>query len=183
MSVMIRSDRLDLLPFTPELLQAMMRSNADALHRIVGARFTGGTVPPLMEDALPAMLEAMLEDPSPWWGWLLVDRGLREAVGAVGFAGPPGEDGKVQMGYAIFPRFERQGYASEGAAAAVRWAFTQPDVTAVRATIPPWNGGSIRVAEKIGMKLSGETQDDEVGTVLVYEIADTIMDTDPLYVH
>jgi len=180
---MIRSERLDLLPFTPEVLEAMMISNADALQRIVGARFPGGVVPPLMDDALPDILEAMMENPSPWWGWLLVDRGLREAVGAVGFAGPPGDDGKVQMGYAIFPRYERKGYASEGAAAAIRWAFTQPDVTAVRATIPPWNGGSIRVAEKVGMKLSGEALDDEVGTVLVYEIADTIADTDPLHVH
>jgi RimJ/RimL family protein N-acetyltransferase len=182
-SVMIRSERLDLLPFTPELLKAMMVSNAAALHRIVGARFTGGIVPPAMEDAVPMILEAMIENPSPWWGWLLVDRQLREAVGAVGFAGPPGGDGKLQMGYSIFPRFEGKGYASEGATAAVRWAFTQPDVTAVRATIPPWNGGSIRVAEKIGMKMSGESQDDEVGTLLVYEIADTISDTDPLHVH
>lgn len=180
---MIRAERLDLLPFTPELLEAMIAADADSLRQIVGARFSGGIVPPLMGDALPMMLRAMRENPSPWWGWLLVDRELREAVGAIGFAGPPGDDGKAQLGYAVFPPFEGKGYATEGVRAAIQWAFTQPDVVAVRATIPPWNSGSIRVAEKVGMHLSGEDADDEVGTVLVYEIEDNIIDTDPIHVH
>ena len=183
MSVMIRSDRLDLLPFTPELIEAMILADAGGLRRIVGARFSAGLVPPLMEDALPMMLEALRANPSPWWGWICVDRDLGEAVGAIGFAGPPASNGKVQMGYAVFPRFEGHGYATEAALAAIRWAFTQPDVVAVRATIPPWNGGSIRVAEKVGMKLTGEAEDDEVGPVLVYEVADNIIDTHPLHIH
>lgn len=183
MSVMIRAERLDLLPFTPELIEAMMLADSASLRRLAGARFSAGAVPPLMDDALPMMLQALREHPSPWWGWLCVDRGLGEAVGALGFAGPPGEDGKVQLGYAVFPRYEGNGYATEAATAAIRWAFTQPDVFAVRATIPPWNAGSIRVAEKIGMRLSGQAEDDEVGPVLVYEIQDNIIDTHPLHVH
>lgn len=180
---MIRAERLDLLPFTPELIEAMIIADGEILQRLVGASFSGGVVPPLMDDALPMMLQALRDHPSPWWGWLCIDRVIGEAVGAIGFAGPPGDDGKVQIGYAIFPRYERNGYATEAANAAVRWAFTQPDVAAVRATIPPWNAGSIRVAEKIGMRLSGEAQDDEVGQVLVFEIQDNIIDTHPLYVH
>ena len=40
----------------------------------------------------------------------------------------------------------------------------------MRATIPPDNIPSIRVAEKLGMELVGKGEDPEVGEVLLYEV-------------
>jgi RimJ/RimL family protein N-acetyltransferase len=61
------------------------------------------------------------------------------------------------------------GYGTEATGMLIDWAFEQPSVQAVRATIPPWNTPSIRVAEKLGMIVVGESEDAEAGKVIVYQ--------------
>ena len=171
MTIRLSSERLDLMPFTSEILEAMILGESDELHVQTGARFSGGIAPPLMEDALPHFLDRLRGSAPPeWWGWLAVDRILSEAVGSVGFAGPPDGDGLVLLGYSVYPRYERMGYGTEAAGILVQWALAQPGVTAIRATIPPWNAPSLRVAEKLGMCVCGESTDPEVGKVIVFEI-------------
>jgi RimJ/RimL family protein N-acetyltransferase len=171
MSIRLSSDRLDLTPFTSEILESMIRGESDTLHTQTGARFSGGIAPPLMEDALPHFLDRLRGSAPPeWWGWLAVDRILGEAIGSVGFAGPPDDDGLVLVGYSVYPRYERMGYGTEAAGILIQWALKQPGITAVRATIPPWNTPSLRVAEKLGMRACGESTDPEVGQVIVFEI-------------
>lgn len=170
MNTLLRSERLDLLPFSADILEAMIRGDGDVLRTLTGARFSGGIAPPLMEDALPHFLDrARGGEPMVWWGWLAVDRILAEAIGSMGFAGEPDSEGRVLLGYSVYPRYERMGYGTEAAGMLIDWALAQPSVTAVRATIPPWNTPSIRVAEKLGMKVAGEAEDPEAGRVIVYE--------------
>jgi len=171
MTIRLRSERLDLMPFTSEILEAMIRGESDKLHTETGARFSGGIAPPLMEDALPHFLDRLRDSAPPeWWGWLALDRILGEAIGAVGFAGPPDDLGVVLLGYSVYPRYERMGYGTEAAGILIHWALEQPGVAAVRATIPPWNTSSLRVAEKLGMWVCGESDDPEAGRVIVFEI-------------
>ena len=73
------------------------------------------------------------------------------------------------LGYAIYPRFERRGYATEATRALISWSLDHVGVAAVRATIPPWNMPSLRVAQNVGMRQVGTARDEEVGEVLVFE--------------
>jgi RimJ/RimL family protein N-acetyltransferase len=92
-----------------------------------------------------------------------------EAVGSVAFGGMPEIDGSVLIGYAMYPGYEGQGYATEAVRAMVAWAFAQPGVRTVRALAPVWNTPAVHVAEKVGMRPVASDEDDEVGEVLVYE--------------
>ena len=53
----------------------------------------------------------------------------------------------------------------------VEWAFAQPGVQVVRALAPVWNTPAVHVAEKVGMRPVASDEDDEIGEVLVYEVA------------
>ena len=74
------------------------------------------------------------------------------------------------MGYSIYPAFQGQGLASEAAEALTVWALAQPGVRRVRATIPPDNLASQRVAAHAGLHRTGRTEiDEDVGLVEVWE--------------
>jgi [ribosomal protein S5]-alanine N-acetyltransferase len=168
--------RLRLLSMSLPVLEALIASDAPRLQELTGATFAEPVqAPPLMGDALPVFLDALGEHPEHdgWWSWLAVDRQSGAAVGCVGLAGPPGEDGVVLVGYAVYPPFEGQGYASEAVAALLDYLFRERGdgftVRAVRATIPGDHEASIRVAERCGFVRVGTAEDDEVGTVLLYE--------------
>jgi ribosomal-protein-alanine N-acetyltransferase len=170
-SPQIRTERLTLRPFTPEAIEAMLSGDALHLAAVTTAAFPQPlSPPPLMEDVFPMIRQRLLEDPSQegWWAWVVIRRDTGQAVGSVGFGGPPDEAGAVVMGYATYPGFEGSGFASEAAAGLLQWAMTQPAVKRVAATIPPWNEKSIRVAEKIGMHRVGAIWDEEVGDVYLF---------------
>lgn len=171
----LETARLDLVPQTAEALEALIDHDRARLEALTGARWPEPLVaPPLMADALPWMRDQLRAElpPDRWWGWLIVVRATREAVGSLGLAGEP-DAGAVQIGYTIYPPFEGRGYATEGARAAAAWALRQPGVTCVRATIPPWHVASLRVAAKLGMRQAGTAQEDDVGEVLVFELGPT----------
>ena len=81
---------------------------------------------------------------------------VERAGGALaGFIGPLVEtvDGELRMGvaYILGKNFWGRGYATEGAAACVDYAFDQLDADEVIAEIRPENSASRRVAERLGM--------------------------------
>jgi len=66
-----------------------------------------------------------------------------------------GELRVLEIAYMLKRGYWGMGYATEGAAALARYAFTQIDVNKVYASIRPENERSIKVAERIGMKAEG----------------------------
>jgi [ribosomal protein S5]-alanine N-acetyltransferase len=166
--------RLELAPMDVDTIEALLAGDRERLHALTGAVFPAPVEPPpYMAEALPAVRSRLRESPSEmqWWNWLVVRRDNREAVGSVAFAGRPDEAGAVLIGYAMYPGREGSGYATEATQALVEWAFTQPGVRLVRALAPVWNTPAVHVAEKVGMRPVGSYEDDEVGEVLIYEMA------------
>ncbi len=169
----LSTDRLGLRPLTADALDALILRDQRRLEAVTGARFPDPLLPPpLMDDALPFMRDRLRADPGElgWWAWLIIARATREAVGSLGFGGRPDGEGTVVLGYAVYPACEGRGYATEAARTLTSWSLDQIGVTRVRATIPPGNTPSLRVAEKLGMRQVGTAQDDEVGEVLVFEV-------------
>jgi len=170
----VRSDRLEILPLSADAIDALLQGDAGRLRSVTGAEFPLPVAPPpYMADSLPVVRDRLrakgLE--AEWWNWLIVRQDNREAVGSVAFGGRPDATGAVLIGYAMYPGREGQGYATEAVRAMVDWAFAQSGVKVVRALAPVWNTPAVHVAEKVGMRPVASDEDDEIGEVLVYEMA------------
>jgi RimJ/RimL family protein N-acetyltransferase len=76
---------------------------------------------------------------------------------------------EVEVGYAIMPRFQRQGFATEAAETARDWAFHNLDFESVISMIHRDNHNSIAVAGKNGMIFDKETEYENV-PVQIYRI-------------
>lgn len=96
------------------------------------------------------------------------DRGI--AVGQGGFHGPPDAAGMVEVGYAVDPRYRRQGYARAALVALIERARVEPSVTVVRATIRPDNTPSRNLIAQFGFVEVGEQWDDEDGLETIFEL-------------
>jgi ribosomal-protein-alanine N-acetyltransferase len=168
----ISTERLDLQPFTAEAIDALLAGDGPRLRQLTGVSFpTPLRPPPLLEAVLPLVRDRLRAEPATlgWWTWLTVDRATGTVTGATGFGGPPDADGAVMIGYATYPGADQRGYASEATRALIDWAFTQPGVSRVCASIPPDNVAARRVAEKVGMRVAGTVWEEEIDDVLLYE--------------
>jgi [ribosomal protein S5]-alanine N-acetyltransferase len=93
-----------------------------------------------------------------------------EVIGRAGFHGPPGAVGRPEIGYAVRPRFRRQGYATEAAEALVSWAWKQGE-DVVFASVSPHNAASLAVVRKLGFVCTGVQMDEIDGEELVFQIS------------
>jgi RimJ/RimL family protein N-acetyltransferase len=89
--------------------------------------------------------------------WALEHKGTGAFVGMVGFSAPEGWPG-FELAGTLTRRWWGQGYASEGAWAALDYAFTVWKKDRVISLVNPENHASIRVVERIGERLQGRIQ-------------------------
>lgn len=151
---MIATRNLRLIPCGPSHLAAVIEDKK-GLEPLLGV-----TVPdewPVYPGAIPRIHEKLEADPSAagWWSYLFVNAGDGTLVGDGGFKGRPDGSGEVEIGYALVPEYRGRGLATEAARGLVAWAFSHPEVAAVRAETLPDGHGSIRVLEKLGMRFAG----------------------------
>jgi len=101
--------------------------------------------------------------------WAVEERGTGQLVGRIGFWNPDGWPG-FELGWILRRQFWGRGYATEGARAALDFAFThlvQPEIISL---IYPENAASIRVALRLGEQPAGRVE--IVGrSALLYRIA------------
>jgi RimJ/RimL family protein N-acetyltransferase len=174
----IQSTRLDMIPMTPEFLQAALDGNQAAAEATIGL-----TIPTdWLEQPDPWMhirLEQLRADPG-LQPWLLRAIGLRSErlmIGHIGFHTRPGAayladlaPGGVEFGYTIFARFRRQGYAREAAQALMGWAAREQGVTRFVVTISPQNLPSLGLAQQLGFQRIGSHIDEEDGPEDIFEL-------------
>ena len=82
--------------------------------------------------------------------WAVERRDTGEWIGRVGLWYPPDWPG-VEVGWTLARGAWGQGYATEAATAAIRWAWTHLDCDRLVSLIEPANTASIRVAQRLGM--------------------------------
>ncbi|HEX5938234.1 MAG TPA: GNAT family N-acetyltransferase [Actinomycetota bacterium] len=110
-------------------------------------------------------------EPGGWVQFTLEDRDGR-LVGDVGISPADGEPGVLKVGYTVAPAFQGRGYATEAIGALVAYAFDTLHADVVRAYASADNEPSIRVAEKVGMRLVERYEhrdDDGIWLVVRYE--------------
>jgi RimJ/RimL family protein N-acetyltransferase len=148
----LETERLRLRPYRPEDLDDLASMFSDPEHmRWYPAPFD--------RDETQAWMERTFERyrDDGFGLWIVEDR----ATGAVvGTAGPTiqlvDDVGHVEIGWHTRPGRKGEGIATEGAAAAVDWAFENLDVDHVISLVRPENQASCRVAVKIGMHVDRE---------------------------
>lgn len=165
--------RLELIPMTLALVEAVMAGDREASARLLGAALPEAWPgKALVERAFCASLDAIRKDPDKrlWGDRVMIARaGPRRVIGSVVFHGAP-EDGAVEVAYGVEQESQQQGYATEGTRASVEWALGRDDVHVVRATTPSWHGPSRRVLEKCGFAPTGTRESDAMlGELLEFE--------------
>lgn len=166
------SPRLDLCALDAADLEAWLTGDAAALHRRTGARFPASLeAPPVFSDDLPALHDTLLRDRRrAQWAWLLVLRATEEPVGMAAIATLTGEAGVAALGYSLYAHCRGNGYMTEALQRLLDWLRMRGGVVRLRATIPPTNSASLRVAQAVGMTIRGSGRDEVAGDVLVCEI-------------
>jgi RimJ/RimL family protein N-acetyltransferase len=112
-------------------------------------------------------------EPGGWVQFTVEERETGTIVGDVGFAVADGEPTVIKVGYTISPGFQGHGYATEAITALVDYAFGTLGAEIVRAHASAENAPSIRVAEKVGMRLVERVEyreGDEVWHGVRYEV-------------
>jgi RimJ/RimL family protein N-acetyltransferase len=87
--------------------------------------------------------------------WIVEQRENGQVVGNVGAFFREGLGG-IEIGWNTYRAFWGQGFASEAAAEAVRYAFEVRGEPGVRAFIAPGNAASVRVALRLGLRYDGD---------------------------
>ncbi len=148
----LATPRLTLVPFTLDLVQAALRSNAE-----LGA-LLGAAIPDLWPNSdyhatLPRYAERLARQPAESaWSYLVVQRAEQVLVGDAGGKGGPDSAGVVEIGYSIVPAYQRQGYATEAVRQLLAWIRRQPHVQQITAECLYDNHGSIGVLHNVGMR-------------------------------
>jgi len=88
--------------------------------------------------------------------WAVEEKSSGKLVGRIGLMYPGGWPG-FELGWILGRDSWGKGYATEGARRALEYAFTEMNRDHVISLIAPANVASIRVAERLGEKVEGET--------------------------
>lgn len=154
---MVRTERLHLVPCTPDIVRVMMETPHE-LAPLFQATIPEGWPTPDLKEASSYFLSRLEEDPLAyvWLIWAILSEADRSVVGDIGFKGKPDADGTVEMGYSIIPAFRRRGFAVEAARGLVTWAAGTGEVKTIVAECDSDNIASIRVLEKLRMERTHE---------------------------
>ena len=155
----LHTERLTLIPFRHDLVQATMEDRA-AIGRLLDVAVPVDWPGPDLEEILPSLADWLAGDPArAEWTCIIMQTQDRTLIGSAGFKDEPDSAGVVEIGYGIVPAYRRQGYAAEAGRALIAWALAQPGVTCVTAECLYDNLPSIRVLERLGMRQTGRDGD------------------------
>jgi len=145
------TERLVLRRSRPDDAEAISAYRSDPeVHRHQG---WDRTDPDGVREEIVEMTARVPGDAGGWVQMSLEERDTGRLVGDVGLSPADGEPGVIKVGYTVDPAFQRSGYATEAVGTLVSYAFDTLHADVVRAYASADNVASIRVAEKVGMRL------------------------------
>jgi len=154
-------------------MHALQAGDVAAASREIDAEVPAD-MPDDLRDFLAFRVPDLAADPSiqPWLGRAIVwthPNERREVIGTIGFHGPPGDDGRVEIGYRVEPGFRRRGIATEAVDALLAWAEAQ-GIHRFRASVAPANDPSLAIIRRLGFREVGTQMDEIDGLELVFEL-------------
>ena len=171
----IRTPRLDLVPFSLELMDALIAGDRIRAERLASAELPSDLFPVSSDDLQFFRLRRdQVKSDATWAPWSLrgvVLRAINTVIGTANFHGPPGINdtatpGAVEVGYEIFSTYRNVGFATEVARTMIEWARKEHGVAHFISGVAPDNLASLRVNEKLGFRPTGDIVDGE----LIFEL-------------
>jgi ribosomal-protein-alanine N-acetyltransferase len=157
--LVLRTPRLELVAATLPLIEIEV-SGAANLAASLNAELESWPPPGNDESSLRWTLEKMQARPEyagfHVWYVILTERERRTLIGMVAFKGPPDENGTIEAGYSINENYQRQGIATEGTRAIMKWAYENPAVRVITAETFPELEASKKVMQRCGMVFLGD---------------------------
>lgn len=155
----VSTARLDLVSMELEFLDALIEGDfgkAATLAELSDApQWEGGTY------GLELRRNQLREDPTmkPWLLRRIILRETNVMIGHIGFHSKPDPPylmefthGGIELGYTIFEKHRRQGYAHEAIKGLIAWAHYTQSVQRFIVSISPTNQPSMALAHKIGFR-------------------------------
>ncbi|HEY0552186.1 MAG TPA: GNAT family N-acetyltransferase [Verrucomicrobiae bacterium] len=156
MSFIIRTERLELIPATLEIITTDLHRR-DQLAALLRAEIGAGWPPVLFDvPAYEYVKRALQNDPTlgGWTVWYWILRRPRVLIGMSGFKSRP-VNGGVELGYGCLDKYQRRGFASEVVNGMAHWAFANGVERVLAETLPELIA-SQRVLAKCGFRFIGE---------------------------
>ncbi len=168
----VSSNRLRLVLLTAGMMKSLLEGDREPVESAIGASIPRDWPSERSVGLLRLRIDQIDKDPgsAPWLLRLMVETVEERVIGHIGFHGSPDDRGVVEIGYRVFDRWQRRGYATEAVKALFGWARTEKGVSRFRASIGPWNGPSLRMSERLGFKKVGVQWDDIDGEEIVFEM-------------
>lgn len=152
--VELETERLLLRPFREEDLDAYAEMCADPevmRYLLVGRTFS-------REESWEHMATILGHWQLRGYGlWAVEHRSKRTLVGRIGFLNPEGWPG-FELAWTLARPYWGKGYATEGARAAMAHGFLKLHQEEIISLIHPENKRSIRLAERLGERLTGSVK-------------------------
>lgn len=151
---MIKTNRLILRPWRAEDFEPFAALNADP--RVM--EFFPATLTREESDALAQRIINSMNKQN-WGLWAVTVPGIAEFIGFIGLAVPSFEahfTPAIEVGWRLAYPYWGQGYATEGALAALKFGFEELGLTEIVSITAVQNQRSRRVMEKIGMHRNPE---------------------------
>lgn len=158
----IATARLDLVPLGPANAAALADEMVEVLSGPGLYAFIGGAPPTRAElrDRYARLAAGPAADGSEeWWNWIMRRRDPAVAVGTVQ-ATITGGGALAEIAWVVGTAWQGRGFASEAARALVGW-LDRRGVRVIIACVHPRHQASAAVAERAGLRATGEFRDSE----------------------
>lgn len=146
------TSRLEILPLNSAQMKLLLQGTS-FLEQKLQLSPSGLELDPHTHDAMRYIDELASKTPDayPWiTNWQIILKAERISIGSACFMNVPNESGAVEIGYGIYPEYQRKGFMTEALNAICSWALNQDRVKMVTAQSEPKNIPSHRVLEKCG---------------------------------
>jgi RimJ/RimL family protein N-acetyltransferase len=173
----LASARLELVAMNAEFHEASLAGDRARTEALLGAQVPADWPEPRYARHWLRLLrnDASLER---WLARALVLREERRMIGHAGFHSAPAPEylrellpGGIELGYTVFARDRRRGYAREAVLALMAFArHEDPALTGFVASIAPANAPSLSLVQRLGFEKIGEHEDAEDGIEHVYAL-------------
>lgn len=155
---MIETERLFLKPLSLSQLEKYYRCD-NSLEIELKLKTGERNIPDLVKDKLKNVILPRVADPNKNYlfstFWTGISKADQRMVGELCFKGEPNAKGEIELGYGTYDEFKNRGFMTEMVAAAIDWARTQENVTAILASSEKNNFPSSKVLVKNGFEING----------------------------
>ena len=122
--------------------------------------------------AFQYVLDKLSEDieDNNWWTYFPIHKNDNKIIGSGGYKGKPTQDGTVELGYEIAPKYRNQGLATEMTKGFIENALKDNRVKSVIAYTLAQENPSTKVLLKCGFEMVQEINDLEEGLIWKWKL-------------